>query len=302
MFKPKFVLLITLAASVLVASYLYSTINTSKLEPTESNPVTPIVTDKNISKNSEKEKLISKLKSINSDTIITSSDDEIIKEFMVSLNAAAAMDIIDQAYSDGNDSLAYNLETKLYARCTGLELISAMYETIPNTSSFEEIKSYCASYTEVISGEEHNLRSTALTKEARLESSQLKTKIKNLNLSDQANAIANQIVNSTTRSSLDFTNALVLKLHQTNPEFSFTQLKYPYYPGSGPDPYFVAIDLYGCIKFGGCESGQYVAQWHCINSAGMCQPRWSSYDYYGNNLSSNQLENVILILQFLLDQ
>lgn len=306
MFKPKFVLLIALATSTLVASYLYFTRNTTSLEPTESKLAVPIATGKNISQNSadsEKNKLISKLKSINSVSIITSSDNEIIKNFIVSLDAAAAMDIIDKAYTDGNDSLAHKLEAQLYGRCAGLPYMSADYEDDPNTKPFMEIESaYCASYTEVISHEEFSSRTSVLYKESELENLQLKTKIKNLNLSDQASAIVHQIVNSKTRSSLDLTNALLHQLHQTKPEISFTKLEYPYFPRVAFDSYFSAIDLYGCFKFGGCESGQYIANWHCINAAGLCRPGWSVYDYYGNNLSSNQLENVILILEFLLSQ
>jgi hypothetical protein len=300
--KNKFLFISLLATSLLVVSYSYlfrqpTTLDNKNIgtQDIESVKSTTAITRKKLVKT-----LINKFPSDKK-----SARDQLLVNFNAVLDADGAMAIIDQTYKNGDEELARQLEAILYSRCASIkEGPNPLLEDL-QPWAVQNMREYCGPYTEALLEDEFEKQARSVLLYASDQGS-LERKLKRLPRNELDNEVANLVINAKLPVDLRSAYLLVHDLTTTGYDISLGEINRNNMVTGRldfSDTYYAAFDLYGCYRFGGCEVNQFKILQICMIS-GQCKQgqRWSVYDYYGNALSQNNLENVLIILQYLFDK
>ncbi|MCF6264774.1 MAG: hypothetical protein L3J24_14470 [Xanthomonadales bacterium] len=214
-----------------------------------------------------------------------------------------AENIIEQAWAQGKDELAKELEENLYAQCSKIEyFVLAAGEDADWTT--QKLEDYCEGYTHTLSDEEYNERIDVRVSKIMRRTKQQEKQLAKVDSHMLLDALADMIVRAASADEIDELNAILHEILLNKPEVSLPNLPFPYTPvtyRAYEDAYYVAIYLYSCYKFGGCDAENFKTLIFC-SKIGQCLPGWSMYDLYQNAMSANQLENVSVILNYIISR
>lgn len=230
-------------------------------------------------------------------------ENDLSSSYWSTRTAIKAENIIEQAWAQGKDELAKELEEILYSRCAKIEYLILAEEKDADWT-LQKLEDYCEGYTHTLSDEEYNERIDVRVRKIMRRTKQQEKQLAKIDSHMLLDSLVDMIVRATSSSEIDELNAILHEILLNKPEVSLPNLPFPYTPSeyrAYEDAYYVAIDLYNCYKFGGCDAENYKTLIFC-SMIGQCLPGWSMYDLYQNTMSANQLENVTVILNYIISR
>lgn len=216
---------------------------------------------------------------------------KLISNYMRASNAQQAQNAIDEIRTSGEAMLANDLEFEIRGRCGFLDGYEPPFER--TRWAFELILEYCSNYFPQIAESEKvplgsGTKILAFTK--------LRTKLLELETAEFDEYFMEFLASVNSMQELSAAKAIAKDLHHSGAPLSFgitdDRLVTP------KETEFVldtAFELYGCVRFGGCDRHDMRVLEYCVLT-GNCERGWNMFDIYSYTLAPNVYEQVINML------
>lgn len=215
---------------------------------------------------------------------------EPISKYMKALNAKQAQEAIDDLRDNGNIALANDLELEIRGRCGFLHDVKPPYER--TRWAHDLILEYCSNYTPRI--DETGDIPISITKSLAL--TKLRKHLVELDTNEFDKYFMEFLANTNSIQELKAAEFVAKDLQASGAPLKFGMTDDRLVtPSEGVTALHVAFDLYGCVRFGGCESNDFKVLEYCVLT-GNCERGWNMFDIYAYTLAPNVYEQVTNIL------
>ena len=210
--------------------------------------------------------------------------------YMTATDAKQAQSVIDEIRDSGNISLANDLEIEIRGRCGFLDGVEPPYER--TRWAHDLILEYCSNYVPRID-ETGDIpisatKSLALTK--------LRQQLLALDTSEFDEYFMEFLANTNNAQELKAAEFVAKDLQASGAPLAFGLTDDRLVtPAEAVGALQVAFDLYGCLRFGGCEAYDFKVLEYCVLT-GNCERGWNMFDIYSYTLAPNVYEQVNNIL------
>lgn len=223
----------------------------------------------------------------------------ISSEFKKADSASAAFESIELAFDSGNVNLGLWMEQELAGDCGGIQgWNDPLHEK--TRWAWEQLQQHCADYDPYMIQRSVDYMQAGNSPIQMKITAKLRSNIDKLSFEDRQDYLLDYLANSEAPYNFQAVANIVREISETDSQF-------PVYLGQGPDiPVHElaeiqssALLLAECRKFGGCGPESVRLLNVCFLS-GKCDQGWNMEDYFYNNLSPAQYEQVLKIVHFVL--
>lgn len=216
---------------------------------------------------------------------------ELTIHYMKATNARQAQAVIDDIRASGDSVLAKDLEFEIRGRCGFLDGFEPPFER--TRWAFELIQDYCTNYLPRID-ESGEIPIGAGTKN--LAYTRLRTKLSELEATDFDSYFMDFIANVNSMQELKAAESLAKDLQRSGTPLSFGMVNDRLVtPSESKLVLETAFELYGCVRFSGCEQHDMRVLEYCVLT-GNCERGWNMFDIYSYTLAPYVYEQVTNVL------
>jgi hypothetical protein len=216
---------------------------------------------------------------------------ELTQRFMSAKDAHEAQAVVDEIRNSGDSALANDLEFEIRGRCGFLDGYEPPYER--TRWAHELILKYCVNYNprSDVPG------SIAVSEISTLAFNKLMKQLLELETGEFDPYFMEFLASTNNALELKAAESIAKDLLRSGAPLSFgmTQDRMVT-PIEAEKVLDTAFELYGCVKFGGCEPYDFRVLEYCALT-GNCEQGWSMFDIYRYTLAPNVYEQVTHVLK-----
>ncbi len=220
---------------------------------------------------------------------------EFTRRFMRASDVRHAQAVIDDIRATGDSALANDLELEVRGRCGFLEDFEPPYER--TRWAHELIVKYCSNY--LPRSDESAGIPVSLTNS--LASSQLRSQLLELETGEFDQYFMEFLANTNTAQELRAAESIARDLQRSGAPLVFGMTRDRLVTAPEAEKILeTAFELYGCVRFGGCESHDFRVLEYCVLT-GNCERGWNLFDIHRYTLAPNIHEQIVNVLNNMLN-